>query len=262
LWGAKVADSQLEEARTQDAEIVFKRCILPVKHPSVVRRPRSISRYGPAALLLNWEQRIDPAISGSVHSYAATIGAHPAVLECVPAYASLLVRFAAPRITASKLSDFIYDLTPLSVTETTCHTHKLPVYYNGPDLEDTAKQLSLDPAALIDLHTGRDYLVYQLGFRPGFAFLGDTAPALEIARLPTPRSRVPVGSVGLADRQTGIYPTASPGGWRLIGNCPIPLLRTGTDPILFRAGDFVRFYQVSATEFLHLQNNPLPWPER
>ncbi len=242
--------------------MVLRCCILPVKHPSVLRRPRSISRYGPSALLLNWEQRIDPAISAGVHSYAAAIGAHPAVLECVPAYASLLVRFAAPRITASELSDFIYELTPISVAAPGRHTHKLPVCYDGPDFEDTAKRLSLDPEALIDLHTSRNYLVYQLGFRPGFAFLGDTAPALEIDRHTAPRSHVPAGSVGLAGRQTGVYPTVSPGGWRLIGRCPVPLLRTGTDPILFRAGDLVRFHQVTATEFLHLQNNPPPWPER
>lgn len=212
--------------------------------------------------MLNWEQRIDPAISAGVHSYAATIGAHPAVLECIPAYASLLVRFAAPRITASELSDFIYDLTPLSVVGANHYTHELPVCYDGPDFENTAKQLSLEPEVLIDLHTSQNYLVYQLGFRPGFAFLGDTAPSLEISRLVAPRSRVPAGSVGLAGRQTGVYPTASPGGWRLIGRCPIPLLRTGTDPILLRAGDFVRFHQVTATEFSYLQNNPPPWPER
>lgn len=212
--------------------------------------------------MLNWEQRIDPAVSAGVHAYAAAIGAHPAVLECVPAYTSLLIRFAAPRITASELSNFIYDLPSLSATDTNRYTHKLPVCYDGPDLEDTAKQLSLKPAALIELHTGRDYLVYQLGFRPGFAFLGDTAPELEVARHATPRRRVPAGSVGLAGRQTGVYPTVSPGGWRLIGRCPSPLLRAGTDPIRLRAGDIVRFYPITTTEFHHLQNLQTTWPER
>jgi len=184
------------------------------------------------------------------------------VLECVPAYASLLVRFAAPRITASELINFVYDLSPALVADTNRYIHNLPVCYDGPDFDYTAKRLSLSAKALIDLHTGQDYLVYQLGFRPGFAFLGDTVPELEIPRHYAPRAHVPAGSVGLAGSQTGIYPSVSPGGWRLIGRCPSPLLRAGTDPILLRAGDFVRFHPVTATEFLHLQNNPPPWPER
>lgn len=228
----------------------------------VLRRPRSISPYGPSALLLRWEQRIDPAISAGVHAYAGAINAHAAVLECVPAYASLLVRFAAPRISSDELLNFIYTLSPAAATDRGRITHELPVHYDGPDLANVAGQLSLTPAELVEFHTGKEYLVYQLGFRPGFAFLGDTAPELEIPRHASPRTLVPAGSVGLAGRQTGVYPTAGPGGWQLIGRCPTPLLRAGSDPVLLRAGDLVRFRSVPSSEFLHLQNTPLPWPER
>jgi inhibitor of KinA len=160
------------------------------------------------------------------------------------------------------LRDFIHELTPGDKGGEGQRRHVLPVCYDGPDFRAATQWLSLDPGVLIELHTGQDYLVYQLGFRPGFAFLGDTPAALEIARHASPRARVPAGSVGLAGRQTGVYPTASPGGWQLIGRCPLPLVRAGTNPTLLRAGDLVRFRPVTPAEFIHLQNHPPPWPER
>lgn len=227
-----------------------------------MRTPRHILPYSPNALLLNWEQRIDPAISSGVHAWAAAIGEHPAVRECVPAYASLLVRFAAPLITAYDLQEYILGLKPEENDQNKRFKHELPVCYDGPDLEEAAAILKLSSDDVIRLHANRDYLVYQLGFRPGFGFLGQTAPELEVARRSVPRSHVPTGSVGIAGRQTGIYPSESPGGWQLIGRCPIPLLRVGNHPALLRAGDTVSFRPVSAIEFDQLINSPTPWPER
>ena len=227
-----------------------------------MRSPREIVPYGPEALLLNWEQRIDPAISAGVHAWAALIGRHPAVRECVPAYASLLVRFATPLVSAYDLREYILDLAPVAGARKDAIRHQLPVCYDGPDLDATAKLLRLTTERLISLHADRDYLVYQIGFRPGFGFLGQTAPELSVGRHPTPRARVAAGSVGLAGRQTGVYPSDSPGGWRLIGRCPYPLVRAGDDPALLRAGDTVRFRPVSAVEYDHLLNSPAPWPER
>lgn len=227
-----------------------------------MRSPHNILPYGPDALLLNWEQRIDPAISAGVHAWAAAIGRHPAVRECVPAYASLLVRFAGPLITAYDLHEYILGLRPEENSQDGSFHHQLPVCYDGPDLSEVAANLKLAPQDLIRLHADRDYLVYQVGFRPGFGFLGETAPELEIARRSTPRAHVPAGSLGIAGRQTGVYPSDSPGGWQLIGRCPYPLLREGNRPALLRAGDTVRFEPVSAAEFNDLLNSPPPWPER
>ncbi len=227
-----------------------------------MRSPHHIISYGPDALLLNWEQRIDPAISKGIHAWAAAIKVHPAVQECVPGYASLLVRFAGPLVSAYDLREFILELKPEGNERTNTLTHELPVCYDGPDLEATATTLALSEAELVRLHTEQEYLVYQIGFRPGFGFLGQTALELEIARRTTPRSCVPAGSVGLAGRQTGVYPTAGPGGWQLIGRCPYPLLRVGDQPALLRAGDTVRFRPVSAAEFTDLLNSPPLWPER
>ncbi|MEL7162227.1 MAG: 5-oxoprolinase subunit PxpB [Bacteroidota bacterium] len=228
------------------------------------RKPRTVLPYPPDALLLNWEQRISPAISSGVHAYAHALRQHPAVRECVPGYASLLVRYARPKITAYDLREFIFALNPLT-EETGGILHEIPVCYAddfAPDLPTVAAAIALSPEEIIRLHTDVEYLVYQVGFRPGFAFLGQTDARLEIPRRTSPRRRVPAGTVGLAGRQTGIYPSESPGGWQLIGRCPWPLLRAGKDFCRFQAGDRVRFHSVSATEFAQLQKTSAPWPVR
>ncbi|MEM9527009.1 MAG: allophanate hydrolase subunit 1, partial [Bacteroidota bacterium] len=162
-------------------------------------------------------------MSAGVHAYAQAVAKHPAVVECVPAYASLLVRYAPPKTSAYALEEYIFSLRPQPLAEKAIFRHEIPVCYApslAPDLEQTAALLELTPEALIEFHTNRSYLVYQLGYLPGFAFMGQTAAQLAVARLNSPRARVPAGSVGLAGRQTGIYPLESPGGWRLIGRCP------------------------------------------
>ncbi|WP_020568128.1 5-oxoprolinase subunit PxpB [Neolewinella persica] len=227
-----------------------------------MRLPRHILPYGPDALLINWEQRIAPAISTSVHAYAAKLLEHPGVLECIPAYASLMVRFSIPKISAYRLREFIFELRLSALEIKKPVVHELPVLYDGPDLDFVVGKLQLSKKQLINLHTKTDYLVYQVGFQPGFAFLGDTAEALTINRKESPRSNVPAGSVGLAGRQTGIYPADGPGGWNLIGRCPWSVVRPGDDPTRLRAGDRVKFRSVSAAAFLKLSKSPAPWPER
>ncbi|MEM6771404.1 MAG: 5-oxoprolinase subunit PxpB [Bacteroidota bacterium] len=228
------------------------------------RLPRHIVDYGPAALLLNWEQRITPDINQSVHAYARLLTQHPAVQECIPAYASLLVRFFPPKITAYKLKEFIFATKPKRETVANIVHHELPVCYHAelaPDLKDTAGLLKLTPKQLVKLHTSVDYLVYQLGFRPGFGFMGETPGALEVPRLERPRRQVPAGAVGLAGRQTGIYPSESPGGWRLIGRCPLPLVRSGRDFTRLRPGDTVRFVPITLPQYRKF-NPDQPWPKR
>lgn len=227
-----------------------------------MRLPRHILPYGPSALLVTWEQRIAPDISEGVHAYAAALKSHPAVLECIPAYASLLVRYASSKISAYRLREFIFELRPSTSGVQNSVVHDLPVLYDGPDLKFVSGKLQLSKKKIVSLHTSTDYLVYQVGYQPGFAFLGDTSEELTIARRESPRPKVLAGSVGLAGRQTGVYPTDGPGGWQLIGRCPWPLIRSGPDPTRLRAGDSVRFRSVSPTEFAKLTKLPTPWPER
>lgn len=134
--------------------------------------------------------------------------------------------------------------------------HTIPVLYGGdwgPDLEDVAAFAGLSPVETITLHTSIRYRVYMLGFSPGFPYLGLVPECLAMPRLSTPRTRVPAGSVGIADRQTGIYPSSTPGGWSLIGRTPISLYRKRrATPFLLKAGDAVQFKSIGRAEFERL----------
>ena len=221
--------------------------------------------YGASAMLLEWEQRIDPDISASVHAYAAALRSHEQVIECVPAYASLLLNHRSDRTVAYALREFIFGLDPKVASRRPSYLHKLPVCYGGdfgPDLVQVADYSGLSPQEVINCHTAVTYRVYFLGYQPGFGFLGELDARLDIPRRPTPRTRVPAGSVGLAGRQTGIYPMNSPGGWQLIGRCPLPLLQAGADTTRLRAGDRVRFYSIPATDVTSLQQASPAWPIR
>lgn len=229
------------------------------------RLPRRILNYGPAALLLVWQTKIDPDINRSVHGYAAVLRRHPAVRECVPAYASLLIGFVPGEVSVYRLREFIYAIE-LPETQTVGGIrHELPVCYDDRlayDLKAVVGELGTNKKTLIKRHTAPEYRVYQLGFRPGFGFLGQTDERLEIARHASPRPRVPAGAVGLAGRQTGIYPSESPGGWQLIGRCPVPMVRAGEEISRLQPGDTVRFYAIDYAAFTRFNPATTPWPTR
>ena len=132
----------------------------------------------------------------------------------------------------------------------------LPVWYApeaGADLLSVATELGMTPAELIAIHSERDYRAYANGFAPGFCYLGQTSEAIARPRLRTPRRAVPPGSVAIADRQTAVYPSSSPGGWRLLGRCPLPMFDIARDPPnRLQVGDTVRFQPISKTEFIAL----------
>ena len=131
---------------------------------------------------------------------------------------------------------------------------EVPVCYGGefgPDLEDVAVQRGMLPEKVVELHFGQTYHAYFLGFAPGFAYLGDLAEELAAPRLQTPRKEVAAGSVGIAGRQTAVYPFATPGGWRLIGRTPMEIFQKDREPMgLIAIGDQVRFRPITRAEFL------------
>jgi len=135
-------------------------------------------------------------------------------------------------------------------------TVHIPVCYGGrfgPDIEFVAQTNHLSVEEVIRLHCEPEYLIYMVGFTPGFPFLGGLPPALHTPRLKTPRSLVPAGSVGIANAQTGIYPLASPGGWQLIGRTPKKLFAPQRpNPFLYQAGDRIKFEPISAQDFTRL----------
>jgi KipI family sensor histidine kinase inhibitor len=176
-----------------------------------------------------------------------------------PAYCSLLVKFDALKLWHDELEailrEYLGRLEEVSLPEP--RQVEIPVCYGGeygPDLSDVAAMHGMTPAQAVKLHTSTTYLVYFLGFVPGFAYLGQLPEALVTPRLATPRKRVPAGSVGIAGNQTGVYPFATPGGWRLLGRTPMAMFRTERDGLsLLSIGDRVRFTPISAGRFATLE---------
>jgi inhibitor of KinA len=169
------------------------------------------------------------------------------VVNLHPAYASVLVDFD-PRLThAARLEEEIAHALERAAQEPLPppRTVEIPVCYGGefgPDLEDVASHHGMTPERVVELHSGAAYLVYFLGFSPGFPYLGGLPDELATPRLPVPRKLVPAGSVAIGGSQTGVYPLASPGGWRLIGRTPLRLFRPDDPkPTLLRMGDRVLF---------------------
>jgi inhibitor of KinA len=176
-----------------------------------------------------------------------------------PAYCSLLIKFDPLRWRHEKLEQELRKyLVRLDKVRLPQPRHvEIPVCYGGefgPDLEDVAATHGILPERVIELHTSATYLVYFLGFTPGFAYLGELPKELVTPRLPSPRKRVPAGSVGIAANQTGVYPFETPGGWRLLGRTPVSMFRTDRDGLsLLSIGDRVRFAPVSREQFAELQ---------
>lgn len=211
--------------------------------------PPRLLASGDAALLAVLGEEINPAVNRRVHALAARLrdAALPGLGEAVPAYATLLIHYDPAQLDEAQaracLKPLLDDLEQPEAVAPRRFT--IPVRYggaDGPDLEFVAQRAGLTPEDVVRLHTGRDYRVYMMGFTPGFAYLGELDERLAVPRLETPRVRVPAGSVGLAGRQTGLYPLDSPGGWRLIGRTDLVLFDLERDPPFRLApGDSVRF---------------------
>jgi KipI family sensor histidine kinase inhibitor len=173
-----------------------------------------------------------------------------------PAYSSLLIKFDPLRLDHDKLQSRLVpylsrlDREPLPAPREV----EIPVFYGGefgPDLSDVAKMHGMTGAQVIELHSSATYVVYFLGFAPGFAYLGGLPEALASRRLETPRAKVPQGSVGIGGNQTGVYPFSTPGGWRLIGRTPVAMFRRTANPMsLLQIGDQVCFRAISEKEFV------------
>ena len=203
---------------------------------------------GDQALVVEFGDRIDPAINARVHLTAATLDEAEVdgILEMVPTYRSLLVYYDPLQTTPDQIEAAIRGLqVGDSETSGSHRIVEIPTLYGGeygPDLGFVAENAGMSEAEVISVHSGTDYLVYTMGFSPGFPYLGGLDPALATPRLQSPRILIPAGSVGIAESQTGVYPVASPGGWRLIGRTPIRLFDPdASPPTVIDAGDHVRF---------------------
>lgn len=184
----------------------------------------------------------------------------PAWLRNVqPAYTSLMVTFDPCVVDHAAVETALrrHDLERKLPHARKPRIVQIPVCYGGdfgPDLHEAARAVRLKPAQFIQLHSSRTYHAYFLGFAPGFAYLGDLPDQIAVPRLQTPRSVVPAGSVGIAGKQTAVYPFSTPGGWVLIGRTPVAVFRPDSKPMeLISIGDQVKFRPISPEEFRKLE---------
>lgn len=214
-------------------------------------KPRFLP-LGDSGLIIEYGESMDAEINRQVQRLSVSFLTTPAegVIEAVPTYRSVLLHYdpekldyagalaiAAQRVESAQ--DASGEERPVV---------EIPVIYGGeggPDLEEVARLHGLSPAEVVRIHSQKIYRVYMIGFTPGFPYLGEVDEAIATPRLDTPRTLVPAGSVGIAGRQTGIYPIASPGGWRLLGYTPLALFDLSQEPpSLLAPGDRVRFLPV------------------
>lgn len=211
--------------------------------------PRSTTRVrihplGDTALLAELGTRLDTALNTRAIALADALKKRRDVRQTVAGYSSVTVHFDPEQTTYEALGAAVRRLaTRKPPMAEPGRLHRIPVVYDGPDMDGVAAQLKLSREKIVELHTQPIYRVFLVGFVPGWAYLGPLDEALELPRREVPRMRVPPGSVAIAGRQTGIYPLSTPGGWHLIGSTSVRLFLPDSDPpCLFRTGDRVKFF--------------------
>ncbi|SDF24097.1 5-oxoprolinase subunit PxpB [Sporolituus thermophilus] len=214
---------------------------------------------GEQAIVVEFGQSIDPDINRRVHQLGRRLTGLklPGIIEVVPTYRSLLIYFDPLTITRQAVAEQAMSLLDREDTVgaggSKARVIHIPVCYGGefgPDLGFVANHNGLTEAEVIEIHTSVPYLVYMLGFTPGFPYLGGMSQRIATPRLEKPRTKIPAGSVGIAGTQTGFYPIESPGGWQLIGRTPVKAFDPqAANPFLFAAGDYLKFYAISPEEY-------------
>ena len=226
-----------------------------------------LTEFGEAAVLVEFSDEPSLALNQRVHALAASlVAAPPAGLRTlVPGAVSLLLELDPLH---SHLADLKQGLAECmqrvqSEARSTGRDRDIPTVYGGefgPDLDEVAARLKMTAADVIARHTANPQTVYMLGFSPGFPYLGDLPPELSLPRRDKPRERVPLGSVAIAGRQTGIYSRETPGGWHVLGRTPVTLFDPRRDPPAYLApGDRVRFVPVEPDAWDRHAGPPLDW---
>ena len=212
---------------------------------------------GDTALIIKAGDEISEEINGVIRKILIRIESEniDGVVDFIPSYNELMICFDPLLTDFGQLTGRIrlieddigsIELPDMPMTE-------VPVLYGGqegPDLAEVAENCKMTPEDVINIHCSAEYMVYMLGFTPGFCYLGGMDNRIATPRKKDPRLKIPAGSVGIADYQTGIYPLESPGGWQVIGKTPIRLFDPHRSPeFIFRAGDRIRFRQISENEY-------------
>ena len=217
---------------------------------------------GDQAVVVELGDDISPETNRRVRDLTVAIDAAAVtgVYDLMPTYRSLLIYYDPLTTSYSgllqKLEAIEKNLNEASLDSP--QVVRIPTLYggeHGPDLDFVAHNAGISVDEVVDIHSGADYLIYMMGFSPGFPYLGGLSEKLHTPRLQTPRTAIPAGSVGIAESQTGVYPVASPGGWRLIGRTPVQMFDQDKEPpSLLAAGDYIRFVPLAdEEEYLAIQ---------
>ena len=220
---------------------------------------------GENALIVYLGNTLSSTVAGRVKQMSQQLSECLAdqLVDLVPSYASILVIYRSDRISTDELRKHIEEFGKAASGPMTTEAGRLvtlPIWYgaeSGPDLKALAESNGLTPDEVVQRHHALEYRVYAIGFAPGFAYLGEVDEAISRPRLATPRQHVPTGSVGIADRQTAVYPAESPGGWNLIGRCPVRIFDPmAAVPMPMTVGDRIQFEPISRTDYLELGGTP------
>jgi len=212
---------------------------------------------GDSALLVEFGNEINKEINQKITAVVKIIKEQhiEGIVELIPSFCALVINYD-PRVISydeiKKRVESIFELD-IAVGETKKRVFEIPVCYGGeygPDIENIANNAGLSVEEVIKIHSSRDYLIYMLGFLPGFCYLGGLDERIHTPRLANPRLKINAGSVGIGGSQTGIYPLDSPGGWQLMGMTPVKTYDPDREvPILVEAGDYIRFIPVDEEEY-------------
>ena len=216
---------------------------------------------GDSSLLIEFGNEISPEINQKIKTTVQLMKEQhiEGVVDIIPAFCSLLINYDPRVIGYEELRNRMKALVKVEVKAEAGvkRVFEIPVCYGGeygPDIENIAEHAGLSVDEVIKIHSSRDYLIYMLGFLPGFTYLGGLDERIHTPRLANPRLKINAGSVGIGGSQTGIYPLDSPGGWQLMGMTPVKTYDPEREvPILVEAGDYIRFVPVNEEEFLRIK---------
>lgn len=218
--------------------------------------PITIETFGESAVIIKWPNKVDEAVLNDILLFQKKLkGLLEGNWQLIPAYNSLTLVKQRAELNFQELKPKLTSWYALDgeLTRSQRFLWKLPVCYEdeyGIDFNELEFQIGLSREEIIKLHTSHEYTVFGIGFLPGFMYLGGLPSVLETRRRDIPRLDVKQGSVGLAGKQTGVYPQDSPGGWNIIGNCPVPMFNTKAEnPCFVSVGDKVEFFSIGKPEF-------------
>lgn len=216
---------------------------------------------GDCGVVVEFGNEINETINNKIREYITCLRKRKVtgISEIIPTFRSILVQYDPRFIRFEEIKQILEEMLEQKEIDekTTGRVIEIPVCYEGeyaPDIEYVANHAGLTVEEVIQIHTAKEYLIYMLGFLPGFPYLGGLDERIYTPRLEKPRIKIRAGSVGIGGEQTGLYPLESPGGWQLIGTTPVKAYNiTKEVPIPYEAGDYIRFRAISIKEFKEIE---------